>query len=172
MTAHFYLFLGTLFLAALLAAIAIWAPRISRVRAAALAITALLIPIGYMQAIELLARPKPIDFEWFKRDVDLAQILGASFDEGRAIYLWLRVEHEIEPRYYVLPWRQETAQKLEDLIDNAIRHNSTVILKKPFFRKSLEELGALNAHIVPPKMPPLKKPPIPPQVFTPRGQGI
>lgn len=172
MTPLFYLFITALFLAALLTAIAIWAPRIARVRAAALAIAALLIPVGYLQAIELLSRPKPIRYEWFRRDIDLAQLLGVSFDEGRAIYLWLRVEHEIEPRYYVLPWRQETAQKLEDIIDNAIRHNTTVILKNPFIKKNLEELGDLNAHIVPPKRPPPKKPPIPPQVFNPRAQGI
>ena len=125
MTPLFYLFIASLFLAALLAAIAIWAPRITRVRAAALGLAVLFIPIGYIQAVELLSRPKPMSFEWFNRDVALAQVLGASFDEGRAIYLWLRVEHEIEPRYYVLPWRQEAAQKLEDLIDNAIRRNST-----------------------------------------------
>ncbi len=172
MTPLFYLIITALFLAALLAAIAIWAPRIPRVRAAALAVTALLIPVGYFQTIELLSRPKPMSFEWFQRDVALAQVLGASFDEGRAIYLWLRVEHEIEPRYYVLPWRQEAAQKLEDLIDNAIRQNSTVVLKNPFFRKSLDEMGDLNAHIVPPKLPPRKNPPIPPQIFNPRVQGI
>lgn len=167
-----YLFVVSLFIAALLAAVAIWAPRIARVRLAALGLAALFIPIGYLHAVELLSRPKPMSFEWFQRDVELAQVLGASFDEGRAIYLWLRVEHEIEPRYYVLPWRQEAAQKLEDLIDNAIRHNSTVVMKKPFFRKSLEELGDLNAHIVPPKLPPQKKPPLPPQIFNPRVQGI
>lgn len=167
-----YLFIASLFLAALLAAIAIWAPRVTRVRATALALAAVFIPIGYLQAIELLSRPKPMSFEWFQRDVALAQVLGASFDEGRAIYLWLRVEHEIEPRYYVLPWRQETAQKLEDIIDNAIRQNSTVVLKNPFFRKSLDDMGDLNAHIVPPKLPPQKNPPLPPQVFNPRIQGI
>lgn len=172
MTPLFYLFIASVFLAAMLAAIAIWAPRITRVRAAALAVATLLIPIGYIQAVELLSRPKPMSFEWFQRDVALAQVLGASFDEGRAIYLWLRIEHEIEPRYYVLPWRQEAAQKLEDIIDNAIRQNSTVVLKNPFFRKSLDDMGDLNAHIVPPKLPPLKKPPTPPQIFNPRGQGI
>lgn len=172
MTPLFYLFVASLFLAALLAAIAIWAPRIARVRAAALALAALFVPIGYLQAVELLSRPKPMSYEWFRRDVALAQVLGASFDEGRAIYLWLRVEHEIEPRYYALPWRQEAAQKLEDLIDNAIRQNSTVVLKNPFFRKSLDEMGDLNAHIVPPKLPPQKSPPPPPQIFNPRTQGI
>jgi len=172
MTILFYLFVTALFLAASLAAIAIWAPRIPRVRAAALAIATLLIPVGYLQAIELLSRPKPMKFEWLQRDATVAQILGASFDEGRAIYLWLRVEQEIEPRYYVLPWRQEAAQKLEELIDNAIRQNATVLLKNPFFRKSLDELGDLNAHIVPPKLPPQKNPPLPPQIFNPRGQGI
>ena len=113
-----------------------------------------------------------MSFELFKRDVQLAHILGASMDEGRAIYLWLRLEDEIEPRYYKLPWKREVAEKLEDVIDNAIRKNATAVLKNPFFRKSLEELGDLNAYVIPPPLPPQKLPQLPPQIFNPRRQDI
>jgi hypothetical protein len=164
-------FVVTLAIAALLATLAIWAPRRPVIRFAALAATILFIPIAYLQFTELLARPKPIAFEWFRRNVEQAQLLGVSLDEGRAIYLWLRVDKSVEPRFYVMPWRQETAEKLEDLIDNALRSRSTIILKKPFIRKFMEDLGDLNAKIVPPPLPPQKMPPpTPPQIFNPREQ--
>ena len=166
-----YLFIVTISVAAALAAIAIWAPRAPKVRIGALLVTALFIPLAYVQAIELLSKPKPVSFEWFDRDVQLAHVLGASMDEGRAIYLWLRIDGEVEPRYYVMPWRQEAAEKLEDVIDNAIRQNATVVLKKPFIRKSENEMGDLNAHVIPPPLPPQKQPMVPPRVFNPR-QGI
>ncbi len=121
-------FVATIAVAATLATVAIWAPRRPVIRFAALAVTVLFIPIGYLQLTEMLARPKPIAFEWFRRHVEQAQLLGASLDEGRAIYLWLRIDQDVEPRYYVMPWRQETAEKLEDMIDNALRNNSTIIL--------------------------------------------
>lgn len=165
-------FIASLGIGALLATIAIWAPRRPHVRIAALVATLLFIPVVYVQLVELLSRPKPMTFEWFERDVQLAQILGSSLDEGKAIYLWLRLEGEIAPRYYVMPWRQQAAEKLEDMIDNAIRQNATIVLKKPFIRKSDEEWGDLNAHIVPPPLPPQKKPQMPPQIFNPRGQQI
>ena len=173
MNALIYVFVAALTVVVVLALLAIWAPRKPLIRFAALGATVLFIPLGYMQYIELLARPKPIEFEWFRRDVEQAQILGVSLDEGRAIYLWLRVDKDIEPRYYKLPWKQEVAEKLEDVIDNALRNNSTVILKQPFIRKFTKDLGDLNANIVPPPLPPQKMPtPPPPQIFNPRQQNI
>ena len=172
MNALLYLFAVTVGLAAALAGIAIWAPRTPKVRIGALLATILFIPLGYMQLVQLLSKPKPLELEWFKRDVRLAHILGASMDEGKAIYLWLRLENEIEPRYYVLPWRREAAEKLEDVIDNALRQNSTVVIEDPFIRKSFDDLGDLNAYVVPPPLPPLKTPQPPPQIFNPRQQGI
>jgi hypothetical protein len=170
MNALIYLFIASISVAAVLASIAIWAPRAARIRFAALAVTTLFAPAAYMQMVELLSMPKPMSYEWFQRDVELAQILGVSMDEGNAIYLWLRLDNEVKPRYYVVPWRSQVAEKLEDIIDNAIRQNSTVVLKNPFFKKSLEEMGDLNAFIVPPPLPPQKMPPRPPQIFNPRPQ--
>lgn len=165
-------FVTMIAVAAILATVAIWAPRRPWVRIGALIVTVLFIPIGYLQLTEMLARPKPIAFEWFRRNVEQAQLLGASLDEGRAIYLWLRVDKDIEPRYYVLPWKQEVAEKLEDLIDNALRNNATIILKEPFIRKFMEDMGDLNADIEPPPLPPQKMPTPPPQIFNPRPQNI
>lgn len=172
MHALLYVFAATIGVVALLAIIAIWAPRKPVVRFSALAATILVIPLGYLQLTEMLSRPKPVEFEWFRKDVEQAQLLGVSLDEGRAIYMWLRIDQEIEPRYYVMPWKQQTAEKLEDLIDNALRHNSTIILKKPFIREFMDDMGDLNANIVPPPLPPQKLPSNPPQIFNPRQQNI
>lgn len=172
MHALLFLFAATVGVTALLAIIAIWAPRKPIVRFLALAATIMIIPLGYIQLTEMLSRPKPIEFEWLRNDIEQAQLLGVSLDEGRAIYMWLRIDKEIEPRYYVMPWKQQVAEKLEDLIDNALRRNATIILKKPFIRDFMEDLGDLNANIVPPPQPPQKLPSHPPQIFNPRQQNI
>jgi len=167
-----YFFAALVGIAALLATLAVWAPRKPYVRIAALVVTTLFIPVAYLQLTEMLARPKPVAFEWFRRNVSQAQLLSASFDEGRAIYLWLRLDQEVEPRFYVLPWRQGVAEKLEDLIDNALRNNATIVLREPFIRKFTEEMGDLNANIVPPPLPPQKMPTPPPQIYNPRQRNI
>ncbi len=168
----FYVFAGATGVAAALAAIAIWAPRPTRVRVVALSIAALFIPVVYAQSIEMLSKPKPASFEWYERSADSAELLGVSFAEGRSIYLWLRIAGASEPRSYVIPWNLTLAEKLEDAVDDAVRKRSTILLKKPFYRRSLEEWGDLNVEIKPPPLPPLKKPPLPPRVFNPRGENI
>jgi hypothetical protein len=168
----FYLFAGATGVAAALAAIAIWAPRPTRVRVVALSIAALFIPVVYAQSIEMLSKPKPASFEWYQRSADHAELLGVSFVEGQSIYLWLRIAGAFEPRSYVIPWNLKLAEKLEDAVEDAVRKRSTILLKKPFYRRSLEEWGDLNVEIIPPPLPPLKQPPPPPRVFNPREESI
>ena len=60
----FYAFAGATGVAAALASLAIWAPRPTRVRVAALAITMLFLPVAYVQLIEMLSKPKPMSCEW------------------------------------------------------------------------------------------------------------
>jgi len=170
-----YFFIGTVALFALLAAIAIWSPRRTAVRVVALVTAALMMPLGYLQLTELLSRPKLIDFEWFEREALSAVVLGARFEEGEAIYLWLQLESSTQPRYYTLPWRQELAERLEQAVDDATARGSTVTIATPFSPKSLEELGNLNVEIIPPPVPPTKMPPFEqqqPQVPDPRKQRI
>ena len=168
----FYVFAGATGVAAALASIAIWAPRPTRVRVLAVTITALFIPIVYMQLIEMLSKPKPMSYEWYQRNVEKAVLLGISLDEGESIYLWLRLAGSVEPRYYVIPWNLKLAERLEDAVDDAVRQNSTIILKNPFYRRSLEEWGNLNIEIIPPPVPPMKKPLPPPRIFNPRERSI
>ena len=107
----------------------------------------------------MLSRPKLIDFEWFAREALSAVVLGARFEEGEAIYLWLQLESSTQPRYYTLPWRQELAERPEQAVDDATARGSTVTIATPFSPKSLEELGNLNVEIILPPVPPTKMPP-------------
>ena len=167
----FIVFIALLGITALLATIAIWSQRQTPVRTLAVVLTALFIPIGYLSVTELLSQPKPMQHEWFKRHVDEATLLGVSVREGQAIYLWLRLDDSLEPRYYVLPWQQQLAEKLQNLIDEAIRDGAAVTIANPFSRKSFDDFGSMNMRIVRPPQPPMKPPSPPPQFFNPRERS-
>jgi hypothetical protein len=81
-------------------------------RAASATVFVLLIALVYGGSIELLGRPKPVRLEW--RDLEKAQVLGASMREDEAIYLWLQFDGAPEPRVYTLPWSMKTAQDLQN----------------------------------------------------------
>ena len=168
----FYVFAGATGIAAALASIAIWAPRPTRVRVLALAITMLFVPTVYVQTTELLSRPKPMSFEWYQRNTEKAALLGVSLDEGQSIFLWLRLADSVEPRSYVVPWNLRLAERLEDAIDEAAKGRSMVVIDNPFQRRSFNDWGDLNIDVIPPPTLPMKKPPPPPRIFNPRGQEI
>ncbi len=168
----YYIFAASIGLAALLASIAIWAPRNTPIRVVALVAMTLFLPVVYVQFIGLLSKPKPIAYAWLERDVERAEVLSVSFDDGKAIYMWLRLEGMIEPRFYSLPWRQRDAEDLEDAMEQANRNQSGVIIKNPFSKRSLEERGGISVQIMPPSVPPLKKPVSPPRVYNPRSPEI
>jgi hypothetical protein len=167
----FVIFGALLGLVAPLASIAIWSRRRTPVRTLAVVLTALFVPIGYIGITDLLSQPKPMQHEWFKRHVDEATLLGVSLSEGRAIYLWLRLDDSLEPRYYVLPWQQQLAEKLQNLVDEAIRDGASVTISNPFSRKSFDDLGSMNMQIVRPPQSPMKPPSPPAQIFNPRERS-
>lgn len=168
----YYIFAAAVGTAALLASIAIWAPRNTPIRILALAAMTLFLPIVYVQFVGLLSKPKPVEWAWLERDVDRAEVLSVSFDEGKAIYMWLRLNGMIEPRFYSLPWRQQDAEDLEDAMEQASRTRSSVIVKDPFSRRSLEERGGVTVEIIPPATQPRKQPVVPPRVYNPRSPEI
>lgn len=167
-----YFYLAAVLAAVLLATVAIWAPRRTAPRAAAVVLAAALIPAGYAALTELLGRPKPMAHEWWGDRVADAVLLGTSVDEGRAIYLWVRIDGETRPRYYQLPWRATVAEKLQEVTDEAIRTRGRIEIKDFFASRAWENLGHLNLHIVPPQPVPLKPPPPPARIFNPRGDAI
>ncbi|MFT6580752.1 MAG: hypothetical protein ACJAU6_001181 [Alphaproteobacteria bacterium] len=164
-----YLFGGVVLIATTLASIAIWAPRVTYTRIAALVVALAFIPLAYVQLIEMLSKPKPITHEWYDNEVEKAEVLSVSLEEGQAIYLWLRLDGAVQPRYYVMPWAQSTAEELEDAVEEAARKNGTVILRQPFYRRSFDEGGQMNVEVVLPSLPSIKPPPFPPKVFNPRA---
>ncbi|MBT5494773.1 MAG: hypothetical protein HOK54_03435 [Alphaproteobacteria bacterium] len=168
-----YIFIAIVLLAAILASLAAWAPRRAWVRVGALIVTLLIVPIAFFQVTEMLSRPKPANYEWLRRNVDKVTVLSASFDEQRAIYLWVRFEGDIQPRYYSLPWSNRLAENLQDTLEEAVQQNGNVVLRHFFSRQSLGDYGDLNMEIVPPPVPP-QKPPYtsPPRVFNPREKAI
>lgn len=168
----YYIFAATVGTAALLGSIAIWAPRKTPIRALALTAMTLFLPIAYAQFIGLLAKPMPVSWAWIERDVDRAEVLSVSFDEGKHIYMWLRLNGMIEPRFYSLPWRQSDAEDLEDAMEQASKLRGKVIVTDPFSKRSLEERGGISVEIVPPPTLPQKKPYIAPKVYNPRSPEI
>ncbi len=106
----FYVFAGATGIAAALASIAIWAPRPTRVRVAALVIAMFFIPVVYVQSIEMLSKPKPMSFEWYERNEAKAVLIGITLDEGKAIYMWLQLPGSPEPRNYEVPWNLRLAE--------------------------------------------------------------
>lgn len=168
----YYLFIAALGLAAALASLAIWAPRISLVRCAALGLAMLFVPIAYVQMAELLSKPKPMKYEWYERQTDKAVVLGVNLDEGNAIYLWLRLPQSKDPRYYKIPWSVKFAEQLEDAADEAVQRNAQILLRNPFIMDGHDDLGDLNVEIVPPPSPLPKQPRFPPRIIDPREMPI
>ena len=158
--------------AALLAAIAIWAPRRTVPRAAAVALAVALIPASYVALTEILGRPKPVAHEWWSERTANAVLLGTTVDEGRAIYLWVQLDGETRPRYYRLPWRRTVAERIQEVTDEAVRTRGRIEIKDFFSRRAWENLGQVNIDVVPPSAPPLKPPPPPARIFDPQGNAI
>ena len=168
----FYIFAATIVTAASLGIIAIWSRRSTWIRAAAVGVLALFIPLAYIQALGMLSKPKPMGFEWFDRNVNQAAVLSVSLKEGEAIYLWLRLEGSIEPRFYVLPWHQRLAEKLQETMEAAVRQRGIVVVDNPFTKPGLFEQGDMNVRILPPPSPPSKAPQFQPRIYNPRSKAI
>ncbi|MGI9524688.1 MAG: hypothetical protein ACR2PG_23915 [Hyphomicrobiaceae bacterium] len=172
MDVMFYLFFGTVAGMMTLASIAIWSPRRVWIRTVALAIGLGMLPLGYMSLAQLLSKPKPKQLAWFERNVARAHILGISFAEGKAIYLWMRLPGSIEPRYYSFPWSQKIAESLQDEMEAASKQNGKLMVIKPFANEIFEQQGGLNTKIVPPPVLPMKPPRIPGEAYNPRSTDI
>jgi hypothetical protein len=81
---------------------------------------------------DMLGRPKSTRLEVLHRpDADL-KVIGSYLVEGAGIYLWLQLPGVREPRYYVLPWDEETASSLQKAIqENARDHGAGIMMQLP-----------------------------------------
>jgi len=150
-------FVVLLAIAAVLANIGIWAPRKTWVRVAAVGATALFIPAAYASLSDLLSRPKPVSLEWMHRQAKEATVLGARIREGEAIYLWLQLPGEAQPRSYVLPYDLETAKQLHKAQGSAQKNGTETRMKGPF-RKRGEREKLRPQFFAPPQPPRPEKP--------------
>jgi hypothetical protein len=127
-----YLFAITVALAAGLAGFAIAGPRRLSLRVTAVIVAALFMPIAYVSQSVLLSRPKPTRLEWVQRSAPEATVLGATFVEDKAIYVWLVLPGEDEPRAYVLPWSRPLAEQLTKARRESEGKGEPVRMRKPF----------------------------------------
>jgi hypothetical protein len=133
-----YLFAAIAVLGGLVTSISVWAPRRLATKLTALAAAALFLPVGYAGFAELLSRPKPVALEWWHSSAEQAIVLGARFEEERAIHLWLQLPELAEPRAYSLPWSRDLAEQLQTAQREAAQDQSDVQMRLPF-EGSLDE---------------------------------
>jgi hypothetical protein len=127
-----YLFAIVVALAAVLAGFAIAGPRRFWLRAMAVVVAALFMPAAYLSQSALLSRPKPTEIEWVQRSAPEATVLGSSFIEGKAIFVWLQLPDQEEPRAYVIVWSQRLAEQLSQARQEGEERGEPVRMRKPF----------------------------------------
>lgn len=164
MTQVVYLFAASLALATALASICIWSPRAPWIKAAALAIVVLFLPVSYTSVVELLSRPKPLALEWQRAALAEARVLGADLREGERIYLWLRVPGIEEPRFYVLPWDRKLAEQLHRAQREA-NARGTAVRARNLFGTGQDRQGPMFYAAPQPARPPKEAPAENPLVF-------
>lgn len=134
-----YLFGAFVLVGALLALITVWARRGLWLRAGAVGLFALLAAMQFASLVDLLSRPKPAGLEFWSSATEEALVMAAKIDEGRAIYVWLKLPGIREPRYYELPWSREAAIDLQKAMRAAGQHGSQIVLRLPFDRAGEEK---------------------------------
>lgn len=116
----------------LLSSLAVWAPRRAWVRCWAVGLSAVIFVSGYATLADMLSRPKPMSLAWAEASVASADVLGSTFIEGEAIFVWLRLPGSLEPRAYKLPWNDKQAQQLQDAMNEAAETGTGVQMRQPF----------------------------------------
>jgi hypothetical protein len=140
-------------IAAILANIGVCAPRRTWVRIAAVGAAALFIPAAYASVADLLSRPKPVSIEWVHRNAKEATVLSSRISDGKAIYLWLQLPEETQPRAYVLPYSEKTARQLHEAQREARQKGTEAKMKQPFSRRRNRETA--DEQFFAPPQPPL-----------------
>lgn len=120
------------FFAGILVWMTVWAPRQFSIKAIAMAVGVGLLVTGFSGFSDLLSRPKPVSFEWWIDQAQEAQVLGQDFHENVAIYLYLKLPGEPQPRNYSIPWNSKTASELQKAIGEAQRNGGGVRMRLPF----------------------------------------
>ncbi|MFT5112879.1 MAG: hypothetical protein ACI8P9_002207 [Parasphingorhabdus sp.] len=144
--------------ASLLGVIAVWSRRRLLVRLAATGVFIAIAAVGMYALLDLLSRPKPSALEMSSKDVEEALVLAVNVDEGKAIYVWLRLPAQREPRAYAFPWSLEMASELKKAIKQAADDRTSLHMRQPF-DPSNEIRQAPRFYSLPPERLPLKPQP-------------
>jgi len=137
-----------------LAWIAVGRNRGIKVRSIAVLLVAALLPTGFGAVSELLSRPKPMAAEWIERHLDEAIVVSSVMQEDEAIYLWLQLPNQEEPRAYVLPWNENTAQQLAKMEAEGEETDQSVSMRNPFKPQEKTESEPQFYVSPPPALPP------------------
>lgn len=107
----------------------------------------------YVGGAEMLSRPKPAALELLHRfEHRPSEVLSFMFRENEAIYLWVMLPGEREPRAYRIAWDKRLAEKLQAARD-AAGQQGTITMMLPF-QRSWEKREPMAPHPIPvPKLP-------------------
>lgn len=120
---------------------------------------------------DMLGRPKSTRLELLRSGDRDAKVLGSYIREGNGIYLWLLLPGIVEPRYYVLPWDEKTANALQQAIeDNARQHGGGIVMQLPFER-SWDKRAPVFHPLPQPKLPDKGGAPPPAPLYAAPEQG-
>ncbi len=82
---------------------------------------------------DMLGRPKSTTLELTRAGAEDVKVLGSYMLEGKGVYLWVQFPSVDEPRYYQLPWDENTAKALQEAVrKNADNHGGGVRMRLPF----------------------------------------
>lgn len=154
MNVVFFVFLGILGVFAVMAWMTVWSRRDTVMRHIAVVVFLLAIPGLAAAAVTSLGWNKPVALA-----PELSgdhQVLGSKMVEGEGIYLYLDVP-DSEPRAAILPWDEQLASKLQDLLDDP-ENEGGVLLRYEWSWDSHKP----QFHPAPPPVMPMPKGPPPP----------
>lgn len=120
-----------LVLGLLLVMIGVWTSANGLARLSMVGIFVLFIGLIFTSSSNLLGRPKPVALEWLAPKVKEATVLSGHMVENEGIYLTL-LWADSNPRLYVLPWDQQTAEQLQQALREGEQNGTEVKIKQPF----------------------------------------
>lgn len=137
--------------AAVLTTATIWSRRETWVRGAALAGFFVLAPVTGGAVLYALSHPAPY-YPAITAPGGEYTVLGVKMVQDEAIYIWLDFGSD-HPRYFALPWNNETANRLQEMLDAQRRGQI------PGFKMSIPYEHSWDRN--PPQFHPLPQPIIP-----------
>lgn len=111
----------------LMTTLVIWSRKETVVRASAVLVFLLGLPVAGTLALGPLSRPAP-EWVWSRGGTMNFQkgtrVLAFKLRPDVAIYLWIEVPGEDEPRYVSIPWNRPLAEKLVEMRADPRRRDS------------------------------------------------